>query len=71
MLATATLTGLIAAANPEVISKTLAAAIAAALFAEVSAMKIVNRGKGVYYYINPLFLLVPATLVVSLIPLPN
>lgn len=71
LMAAATLTGLIAAANPEVFSKATAAAIAAALFAEGSAMKIVNRGKGVYYYINPLLLLVPASLVVSLIPLPN
>lgn len=71
LLAVATLTGLIAAANPEVISKTLAAAIAAALFAEGSAMRIINRGKGVYYYLNPLLLATSGLLVVSLVPLPS
>lgn len=70
LMAVATLTGLIAAANPEIISKTVAAGIAAALFAEGSAMKIVNRGRGVYYYLNPLLIGTPA-LLVSLIPLPN
>lgn len=70
LMASATLTGLISAANPEILSKTIAAGIAAALFAEASTMKIINRGRGVYYYLNPLLIGTPA-LLISLVPLPN
>lgn len=50
------LAGLIAGANPEILSKTTAAIIAGALLLDVLAIKVMDGGKGVYFYVNPFLL---------------
>lgn len=61
LTAAGTLAGLIAAANPELVSKTAAAIIAGAVVLEVLAIKTMDGGNGVYFYVNP-FLLQTVTL---------
>ena len=50
----AALTGFVFAADPELLSKATAGIIASALLLGASVITLMDAGKGVYYYMNPL-----------------
>jgi hypothetical protein len=76
LLVVAALAGMVLAADPEPFTKATAGIFAGALIVESRVMKLMDRGKGVHYYVSPLLLttlayVMPPVFAAQLVPLPN
>jgi hypothetical protein len=76
LLVVAGLAGMLLAADPEPFTKVTAGVLAGALIVESRAMKLVDRGNGVHYFLSPLLMatlgrVAPVVIAAQLVPFSN